>query len=162
MNKPPMDQNRISYEGVKRRDEILRLAQGAARTRKRRRNVIRTVSVNLVFAVIASITAMVAMQVPLGPHRQSGGDSPLVVSKPLPAPAPPSVPVESQSVQIAYIQTDPTLVDRLSVRPEAPRWVLISDEQLLDQLAQSGAPAGLITLNGQTHLLFRDTSREMQ
>lgn len=161
MNKPPMDQNRISYEGVKRRDEILRLAQGAARTRKHRRNVIRTMSANLAFVVIASITAMVATQVPMGERRESGGSSPLAVSKP-PAPVPTAVPAEAESVKIVYIQTDMSLVDRLSIRPEPPRWEVISDEQLLEQLAQSGEPAGLVTLNGQTHLLFRNSRGQMQ
>lgn len=162
MNKPSSETVRISYEGIKRRDEILRLAQGAARTRKRRRNAIRAVSANLVFVVIASITAILATQVPLGQRPQGGGNSPLAVSKPPPAPVPTAAPAEAESVKIVFIQTDPALVDRLSVRAESPRWEVISDEQLLEQLAQSGEPAGLITLNGQTHLLFHNSRGAMR
>jgi hypothetical protein len=52
-------------------------------------------------------------------------------------------------ITIAYIQTDPTILDRLATRPSLARIEQIGDDELLQAMHDAGKPAGLIRARGQ-------------
>jgi hypothetical protein len=128
----------LSVAGEARREEILRLAKGEARRRRRRRAGVR---VGAVCAVLG--LGVVVMIWP-------GGKATEVVVKVLPTKA----PEPAAGLRITFIQTDPTIADRLAVSP-ARSWTVMDDDQLLRSMADAGHPAGLISMNGQTFLLPR-------
>lgn len=134
----------LSPTGALRRDEILAIAQRAARTRRLKRNFMRTAaSVACVFAVV------LILHRPLSPSMN-------IPSRPM-AQLPTS---ESKStIVIERIETDPTIADRLSVLPRATQWQQIGDDELLQSLAKAGQPAGLIRVDGNTILLTDSDSQ---
>ena len=71
----------------------------------------------------------------------------------------PAHPAAAEKVVITQIQTDPTLLDRLSVPPQRPTWKILTDDQLLRALADAGRPAGLEYDHGQVVVLYRDSVR---
>jgi hypothetical protein len=127
----------LSVAGEARREEILRLAKGEARRRRRRRVGVR------IGAVCAVLGLGVVMMWP-------GGKATEVAVKVLPTKA----PEPAAELKITFIQTDPTIADRLAVSP-ARSWTVMDDDQLLRSMADAGHPAGLISMNGQTFLLPR-------
>ncbi len=56
---------------------------------------------------------------------------------------------------IEYVQTDPTITDRLTLPPVKPRWTSIDDRELIDELAAAGQPMGIVCMNGKAILLPR-------
>lgn len=52
-------------------------------------------------------------------------------------------------ITIAYIQTDPTILDRLATKPSLARVEQIGDDELLQAMQDAGKPAGLIRAKGQ-------------
>lgn len=127
----------LSVAGEARRGEILRLAKGEARRRRRRRVGVR------IGAVCAVLGLGVVVMWP-------GGKATEVAVKVLPTKA----PEPAAGLKITFIQTDPTIVDRLAVSP-VRSWTVMDDDQLLRSMADAGHPAGLISMNGQTFLLPR-------
>jgi len=65
-----------------------------------------------------------------------------------------------QAVVVRFIETDQTLVERLRISSEAGGWVVLSDEALLDQLAQEGRPAGLAWIHDRAMVVYRGGRRE--
>ena len=127
----------LSVAGKARREEILRLAKGEVRRRRRRRVAVR------VGAMCAVLGLGVMVMWPSGRTVE-------VAVKVLPMKA----PERAAGLRITFIQTDPTIADRLSVSP-ARSWTVMDDDQLLRSMADAGHPAGLISMNGQTFLLPR-------
>ena len=60
---------------------------------------------------------------------------------------------------IERIETDPTIARRLTLPPAAPRWEQIDDDQLSQELAKAGQPAGLAKIGGKVTLIFYGHSR---
>jgi len=55
---------------------------------------------------------------------------------------------------VERIETDPTIARRLAVPTTKPKWEQIDDEQLSQELAKAGRPAGLAKIGGQVTLIF--------
>jgi hypothetical protein len=137
----------LSRSGAARRDEILRLAKQTARIRREKRRRVALVAANSAFVVISVSCLMVIRQMP-GPRADwSPGQGTLASTPPAPAPAPPGV-------NIVWIQTDPTLVDKLSVSSR-PAWKSISDDELIQAFAEAGKQVGIIRADGHTWLMTR-------
>jgi hypothetical protein len=140
-----MNDKFLTPDGRERRSRILQLAIGEASRHRRRRWIARSAAAMIVVAVIgiASLRTTVRPQTVLRPVRV-----PVAVIPPPPAATQPSVAIE-------YLATDPTITDRLSIKPEPPRWTSIDDDELLAELAAAGKPAGLAYVNGRPILLMR-------
>jgi hypothetical protein len=137
MNEPRVT---ISPEGQRRQRQILELALVAADRRRRKRLVGRA-------GALVVIASLLAIPVVLS-HRSASR----VIVKTSPSPAPPG-PASSSGV--ALIPTDPTITERLAIRPNPGTIVIIHDDELLAGLAQAHEPAGLAYVNGKPMLLFR-------
>ena len=152
MNRPQDQSFRISYEGVKRRDDILRLAKHVAQGRRRRRKLILNSAVYTLFISISLMTAYVAMKVPI---RPSNSPEIAQIAKPADSTAPNTPKVDEKITEVTYdrIETDPTLLDRLSIKPEAPVWRSINDDELFRTLVDAGIHGGIVELDGTPILL---------
>lgn len=144
----------LSEAGVQRREEILRSAVRAASRRRRRGQFLR-VGAPLAAVVLAAFLAARFGSVQQSPRAQT--KPPEVATVPPPPAAAPVTPPAVPGVTITRIQTDPTLLDRLSVPPRKRDWQVLNDEQLLQALAAAGRPAGLqYARDGQVSLLYRE------
>ena len=138
-----MNDNFLTPDGRQRRSQILRLAMGEARRRRRKRWI-----APLGVTVVALVVMDLALLRPGAPvhmfHRPRG----LIVRTTHP-------PATEPSIAIQYVETDPTITDRLSIKGEPPRWTSIGDDELLNELAEAGQPAGLAYVNGRAILLMK-------
>jgi hypothetical protein len=134
----------LSPAGLYRCEEILSIAQRAARIRRRKRRFVRGAG-----AAMCVATALLAI------HRMTSESqpSPRVVAE-IPHPAAPT------AIVIGRIATDPTITDRLSVLPRASQWQEVGDDELLQSLAAAGQPAGLIQMHGQTVLVMSQETQD--
>ena len=141
-----MNDESLSQQGEMRRQQILLLAKAEARRRKNRRCSSRAI---VVVALLGIATLVLHRSQPtiLAPVAK-----PLIVQSLQPATPPPVIAIE-------YIQTDPTITDRLTIPPQPPRWTSIGDTELLQELAAAGQPAGIACINGKTILLPRAEMR---
>lgn len=57
-----------------------------------------------------------------------------------------------KAIAVAWVRTDPAVVDRLSVAPRPSRVERLTDEELLATLAGIGRPTGLIRIGNETRL----------
>jgi hypothetical protein len=131
---------------LRRRDEILQMAHAQATRRRNRRLMSRTL------ATAAIVMGLVIVSLKMQPHSTTPIAHPVIVqSSPTTAPSP--------SIAIEYVQTDPTITDRLTLKPQPPRWTSIGDTELLAELADAGQPAGIVCINGKTILLPRSGNR---
>ena len=126
----------LSEVGQDRREHILRVTIRASRARRWRRNALRG-------AVMVFLLAMVAAPFL---HRSALRDSSVTMQRESRDLSNPSL------IPIEQIPTDPTIADRLSIRPD-PHWQQISDDDLLQTLAAAGTPGGLVHVDGQTILV---------
>jgi hypothetical protein len=135
----------LSPEGAKRRDAILLLAKAEARRRRSRRLASR----GFVGLAVVGLIAVAVWRLPIA-------KPPVEIKPPIArltiSPPPPSVAIE-------YVQTDPTITDRLTLRPSPPRWTNIGDDELVQELAAAGQPAGIVSMNGKSILLPRAETR---
>ncbi|MCB9848925.1 MAG: hypothetical protein H6814_10975 [Phycisphaeraceae bacterium] len=136
------DQISLSPEGERRRaqigGEIAGALPGIAARRRSRRRAIRG---TLALALLVGVWAIVAL---------TGG-------KPIQPPAPPIVvtpaPEQESVIDYAVVRSgpvDPSIYIRTDTA--AINAMVISDDELLRELAAAGRPAGLIRVNGQTRL----------
>src|SRR5688572_6602221 len=164
----------LSLRGAARRDRILDLARGAARRRRQRRRAGRAVAAAAVVIAVSTAVGVIVRR-PSGsvPGRGPGRELAIPVVPPhgatvptLPAPselatAPTIPPQRKAKVSIARLTTEAGIVDRLALRPRAaaePR--RLSDDELLDRLAEAGRPAGLAYVDGRAVLLYHDKQRD--
>lgn len=134
------DEMGLSAAGKARRDQILRLAVGEAGARKRRRRVARAGMVLTIIGI--SVSAFFMFQ---------------RVEHPVPVPVAIDTPTTPQTAPAlaTRIQTDPTIVQRLSIPPQPRSWTIIGDDELLRSLADAGKPAGIIYYDGHATLVPR-------
>ena len=136
-------QSILSSDGEQRRGQILGLALAEARRRRRRRVTTQ--------AALAALTGLVvAFLIPplLRIHRAPEQHIAVKNMQPAPSTSPPPIVV-------TRIETDPHIVERLAIRPHPSHVVLITDGQLLDELALAHRPAGLAYVDGKPTLMFR-------
>jgi hypothetical protein len=134
----------LSSAGQERRELILGLAKSQARRRRRRRQVLQ---MGAVCAVLGVAVSLVLLSKTSGLHSS---ETTVVVGEPDLLP----LSVVRSSVIITFVQTDPTISERLSV--SAPhRWTIIDDDQLLNSLAEAGHSGGLIRLNDREILMLK-------
>jgi hypothetical protein len=132
----------LSRKGEQRRERILQLAVCEALSRKRRRRAAR-VGILAGTAVCAAVA--VAVIWPGRNHIPAPEVAPQILVQ--------TSPVQPSSVQIAFIESDATIVDRLSLGRGTRQWQNIGDDELLQGLADAGRPSGLIRVAGHTILL---------
>src|SRR5438477_10113167 len=129
----------FSPEGLARREQILSLTKRAARSRSRKRRALPVITTLLLL-----ITSLVVFL-----NRPSRENLDSTFSRPNNA---------ADQIVIERIPTDPTITDRLSVLP-SPKWQVVSDDELLQSLANAGQPAGLVQMDGKT-VLLTDTENQ--
>jgi hypothetical protein len=135
----------LSAQGQARREQILQLAIREAGARRRQR---RTVVAGAALLLAALIGGMILTIHPFHSPRPIAHQP--MMPMPIPAPAPTTAAAPNRpAVIVERIETDPTLLDRLSIKPQPPQWTTISDEELLDTLAAAHQRAGLAEINGQ-------------
>ena len=131
----------LSEEGRRRQREILDAALGAATARKRRASVIRGAECGLLVALIPVLVWQVTRSQDLRP----------LISDHFP----PRIQRPEPLVIVQHIETDPNIVQRLSLPPIKSTIRHIGDAELMRELADAHQPAGLITVNGKSQLIFR-------
>jgi len=152
------DHEALSPAGQLRRGEILTLAHRQAYGLRRRLRFRRTA----VLAVVAGLALALTLRL-----RHSPTPRPLVH-------APSSEPAQAKDrsavalalpqprhrlapgVLIEHISTDSTLVSRLTLPPQSATWQKLSDDELLERLADTGRPAGLAYVSGHAQVLYRE------
>ena len=141
----------FSEAGADRREQILAAALRRAAAVRRRRAAARALG------VAAPLIIVVALWASLG--QPDGRRTPIVsipttvatqIKNPTPNPRP--------AVTVHHIETDLTLVDRLSTRPTKNFVTRLGDDQFLSRLAEAGRPAGLVNVNGRSVLVFHDAT----
>jgi hypothetical protein len=138
----------LSPAGEQRREAILQLARGAARSRRTQRRRLRAGAGALLILAVAGLGVYVT--------RPATSERPAwLVSTPAPPTSHPAT--APQPALFASIETDPAIVRRLALPPEPPRWASISDDELIASLSQSGRSAGLIEVAG-TKILIADAT----
>jgi hypothetical protein len=142
---PEHDDLPLSPEGEQRKDEILRevsqrLPGIAARRRARRRAVRGSLAVAL--ALTAGVVVVLTRSTPSNPVPTP---APIIAESPAP---------ERPLIDFAVIHTSPVDPVMMYVRAdtEVINAMVISDDELLRELAAMGRPAGLIRMNGQVRL----------
>jgi hypothetical protein len=138
----------LSPLGMARREEILRVTQRFARTRRIRRRAVRTIAGSCV-AVIA-FALWLSMNHPQRIAPVSSRQNPSL----------PTFPTSAPQFAVGEIPTDPQIADRLALKPSSPKWTVISDDELLATLAQTGQPAGLIQTDSETVLVSQQSSEQ--
>ena len=162
------DNNRLSKEGERRRDAMLRdltaqMPGIIAGRRRRRRAMAGGVAMALVLTGGVVITLMANTT---GNPAPVSAPAPVIVEAPVEAPVEPVEPVELVDVAGAPVEVRP-LVDFAIVRTsgvvdpsiiyvrtdvDAINAMILSDDELLRELAAMGRPAGLIRMNGEVRL----------
>ncbi len=137
------EQDRLSPEGEFRREAILRdltaqLPTIVARRRRRKRVVAGSCAVALLLVVGAVVVQMV--------NLPASVPAPVIVETP-------AEPAETL-IDFAIVRTSESIDPSIYVRVDndAINAMVISDDELLRELAQMGRPAGLIRMNGEVRL----------
>jgi hypothetical protein len=145
----------LSISGEKRREEILNLARGAARQRRRNRRALQATG-GVALGLLAAIYLFHALSPSPGNPRELRGEDPSrLVARNSAEHISPRPPPQESRVVITTILTQPGITAQLAFPPRQPHWERIGDDQLLQSLAEAGHQAGLISVNGQTVLLSR-------
>jgi hypothetical protein len=145
------DPSGLSPAGSQRRQEILRLALRRAAHRRQRRRAL---------GIGAGAAAVLLAFLLIAPLRRSNrpivhGGPPTDTGSPVAKPIHPATP-EKPKVILVQIQTDPTLLQRVTVPACKPTWKTLTDDELLRELAAAGRPAGLeYGAHGEVVVLYR-------
>jgi hypothetical protein len=135
----------LSSAGQERRSQILQLALTEAKLRRRRRWIV---------PWAASLGILCAVALPLMQHRNPPMPAPTAGPQPIRIAAEiPVLPASQPTSAIEYLATDPTVTDRLSIKPGPKSWQTIGDDELLSELAAAGQPMGLAYIGGRAILL---------
>lgn len=145
----------LSPEGRVRRIAILQLARHESRSRQRRHLAMRASFAGACLSIAIAIFWLTRPQNNVPPRLVH--QSPL--TQPVRQPATRALaqrPIATPpNIYITRIETDSTLLQRLTVPPQKPSWTVIDDDELLRRLAEAGRPAGLTYVDGRTLILFR-------
>ena len=129
----------FSPAGQTKAERILRLAQQAGRRRRWRRRCLQATPIVL---LLLATVATVLRRPPASPTAPTpiATTPPLVVKVPL--------------VRIERIMTDPTVSDRLRMPTIEPHWERLTDDRLLDLLAEAHHPAAIAYEAGRAKLVY--------
>jgi hypothetical protein len=127
----------------RRREEILRLALGAASHRRWKRRALKATVACMIAIPILAALVWASISRPVVP----------IAVKPVPPPSPRAA--GANSVIVVRIVDEADVVERLRIpaRPSAVR--RIGDEQLLKELAAANEPAGIAYVNGKAELIYK-------
>ncbi len=67
----------------------------------------------------------------------------------------PTVAPHPRQIVIQFIKTEPDLARQMAVPPQKPSWRRLTDDQLIQELADAGHPAGLGWVDGREFVLYR-------
>jgi hypothetical protein len=137
----------LTEQGQKRREEILQQARHWARGRRVRRRMVRGGAVAL---LLVGLT--VFFWKPAGTHRP---DSIEEVRTTLPSSDRSAEPV------VMRIVTEHGLADRLAVKIDGASVSRLTDQQLLDRLAEGGRPAAVAYVDGR-EIVLRGAPLQLQ
>src|SRR5262245_23276853 len=118
----------LSFEGQRRSEAILRLAQRESQKRRRKRTALRGAGAGTL-VIAAVLVARSGFKTSLL-HR---GDE-IVEVPPQQLPKTSSPP----GIVVSQIQTDPTIVDRLAIHTQSKTWRSIDDEEFIRAMADAG------------------------
>ncbi|HEX4795802.1 MAG TPA: hypothetical protein VH370_18580 [Humisphaera sp.] len=138
----------LSSDGLKRRGEILQLAQAAGKRRRIRRHVVRGVVIGcpLLLLALAAYLLMYPRPIEVKP----------VIVKDVTHVAPTPAQVVTSVIPIIHIQTEAGISARLAVHPQMTNVQWLNDAQLLQQLADSGKAGGLVYVDNTPMLIMPD------
>lgn len=144
----------LSRKGQLHRAEILQMARQESRTRRRRRFARRaTVAVGVCLLMGVSILLTTHQTKP--DHPQIAHPTPLTQPEKIQTVGSREVGPR-QEIVISRIETDLTLLRRLTIPPQKPSWTVIDEDELLRRLTEAGRPAALAYVEGRTLILFRE------
>ena len=133
----------LSEEGRRRQQRILEASLHASKLRRRRTSV----KTGLGFcALVLALWPVIYVAMRKAPVEQ-----PIVIVQPTPVVQKTAEPL----VIVQHIETDPNIVQRLSLPPITSTIRHIGDAELMRELADAHQSAGLISVNGKTQLIYR-------
>jgi hypothetical protein len=145
--------------GLRKREQILAAALRESRRRRQRRIVVRGTLASAALIGIAVLWTHRPVEVrniarPIVPIPPGN----LAATAPVPTPSdPPRVlRYRPPEIVIRYVPTDPQLATRMAAPRVTGAIARITDDQLLDQLAEAHQPAGLARLKGKAVILYRN------
>lgn len=141
----------LSVAGQQRRREILRIALAAGRRRHQRQHQRKRATIAAILGVAVLVPASIvvrrrALQTPI-PES-------IATSPPAPAAVQPTPMASATAFTVAWLQTDPDIVRKLSVGPPLMPVQILTDDQLLDRLSEIGQPGALASTNGKPRLVL--------
>lgn len=153
--------DRLSPEGLARKQAMLAELEPAVRWRGRRRvagiagaAVSPLVLLALVWTALAGGGGAVPSPEPSpsiaasdGPLNSPGGVTPADEDAP-------SAPTPLRNSRVVYVVNSPGTMERLSSRADASRVHRLTDDELLAALSSNGLPAGLVRREGRVQLAF--------
>jgi hypothetical protein len=160
----------LSAAGRQRQMEILRLARAEAGRRQLGRHTLRGGAAVLSLALCAAgVLVFRSSRLTSGLAPHDGDPRPSIArapgeSQPAPAVASPRAvvlvgrPRRAGEIAIGRIETDPAIATSLAMPPQRPTWQKLTDDQLLERLAENGRPAGLAFVDGRAVVLYRGKS----
>ncbi len=130
---PPADNTNLSLAGIARRDSILRNIDAAMRRRSAIRTTRRIILASTPIILLAAFIALMLPRVPATLPRQS-------------------TPFASNQAPtlIGMVETDSTIVLRLSDTVDTSNITRLTDTELQSLLVSAGKPFGLIRAGGRT------------
>lgn len=150
----------LSEAGLARKHAMLDELKGRVVRSARRRSGVRKAGVVVATLALATF-AVLAVTNPLPPTAPTA-PAPIALGTPAPAPIPANTPPDSNKRDAAgpsdhpivkIVRTQPGVTARYAVRDaNVKKIVIISDEQLLDDLIEAGHPTGLIRTRGKVIL----------
>jgi hypothetical protein len=158
MNSEPdrMEPWALTAAGDSRREEIRILSERALSLRVRRRRTLRAgaAGASALLLILAAFRAFPARPQTAPPAPQVADNGPQVIDGPLPlvhstsAESPPAL----TRLTVEHLGDDPGVLNRLRAAAPPSQTLPIDDDELLELLAQSGRPDGLIRLRGRVML----------
>ena len=150
----------LSPAGQERRALILRMARAEAGRRRRRRHAARTVAAGA--GVVLLTVLLIHRWLPQQPvrsivFRPAPATQPVPATQAVAVSRPPALPTRPKTRQIVIqvIRTEPNIVKRLATPSQKPSWRRLSDDELIQELADAGCPAGLAWIDGRELVLYR-------
>lgn len=154
------ESSNLSPAGVARREQILAIAQQAARTRRHRRQAARAAMSLAVVALV--VTAALRALLPSRPttiveHAPTPTTQPTTPT-PETAPVSPRIVIarKPRILTIDRIGTDAALASRLKTPESSITIEKLTDDQLFSRLTEAGRPAGILQTKGRSKLIFHN------
>ena len=150
----------LSPAGQQRREAILRQAKAEVRSRRQRRRTLQgmggVIMLGLAMLIIRHGHEPARHPIAVTPHLVVIPPAPVILRSMPGVRTPQPQRVKAREIVITRIATELNLSHRLAVKATTPRWRKLNDDELIQQLADAGRPAGLAWIDGREMILFRD------